>query len=62
MILCDRCGKKMQVTDTMSTIGVCIKIMADDKDRDIVLEQFGKYAYKDNWNFCFECWINSLLR
>jgi len=68
-ILCDGCGKNMHSDElNCSIIGVSIRVdlpddWAKNKDkqtRTFLQQQLGKYEGDYNYQFCYECWLNSL--
>lgn len=61
-ILCDKCGKNMQSASGCTVIGVAISFKHSiEAESEHIKKQFGKYAEKNNWNFCYECWLDSLM-
>lgn len=69
---CERCGKNMTYTDsalsvdvaTHSIVGTSIIIRCETENKETIerfKEQLGKYSLNKEYNFCFECWLDSLM-
>ena len=62
---CVKCGKEMESPSGISIIGIHIRLaLGDDatqEDMDFIREQFGKYDIKKPYDFCYECWLDSLF-
>jgi hypothetical protein len=61
---CDKCNKEMTNPKTNVThIGYKIAIGEVDKDtKEFLLEQFGKYSDKEEYNFCWECFLDTFMK
>ena len=74
---CSKCGKCMTDERGVSLIGISIQYVIADKETGdssahfvnitreqnevFVKEQFGKYAAENKYQFCWECWLDSLM-
>ena len=63
---CDGCGKEMspKTENGETIIGCCIQSKADRMNEEAieyVQAQFGKYELNREYNFCYECWLDSLM-
>jgi len=69
---CDRCGKEMGIKEEIGDrvifhsdiVGVSIDSHTDemsDDDIENMKRQFGKYEINRSYNFCYECWLDSLM-
>jgi hypothetical protein len=61
-IYCDRCGKCMTDEDGGSFVGVCLTVNVIDRPETFVQAQLGKYEIGRSYSFCWECWLDSLMR
>ncbi|MCK5607096.1 hypothetical protein KAR91_34750 [Candidatus Pacearchaeota archaeon] len=64
-LLCDRCDKNMTDEHGNSTIGCQLELRVETGDRDLVEhyeKQLGKYRLNRIYHFCWECWLDSLMR
>lgn len=64
-LLCCKCGKNMNYKGS-SVIGVSIslKVYPDFDDKGYInhiKKQLGKYEIGKDYNFCCECWLDSLF-
>jgi len=61
---CDKCGKDMSYR-TGSLIGLSAGVIISHNNSDeenlFFKKQLGKYADKDNYNFCYECLIDAMM-
>ena len=59
---CSRCHKLMSDKDGSSTIGASITVTVDPpNDPTFMQKQMGKYGINRTYNFCWECWLDSLF-
>ena len=61
---CNRCGKEMTDENGFSLTGFSLVIRweADsDSNKAFYEKQMGKYELDREYNFCFECWLGSLM-
>ncbi len=62
-MICDKCGKNMKSSSGFNMVGVSLQFYLNVPGEDEHFKkQFGKYNHKNVWNFCYECWIDSLMR
>ena len=62
MKYCSGCGRCLTSDDGETIIGLSIKLSGLDKSPQL-REQLGKYntgAFEQEWNFCYECFLDSL--
>ena len=63
-IRCSRCNKLMTHSDGTNLVGLSITFKfggLDEEYKKFYKKQLGKYAENKDYNFCFECWIDSLM-
>ena len=63
--LCERCGKNMTDESGMTCIAVQVRVSvsigAGSLTEDFYREQLGKYELDHVYNFCWECYLDSLM-
>ena len=61
--LCDKCGKDMANPEGHMAIGVMIGAVphGEHEQHEYMKRQFGKYDLGKIYNFCYECWLDSLF-
>lgn len=59
---CDKCGKNME-SENGTSVGMMIQVSPanNDKEREFLDRQFGKYAGKPQFGFCFECFVDAMM-
>ena len=60
MKYCDRCKKELTDKDGVDNIGISIEIWGKEK-REFCQKLLGKYEMDRAYNFCYECWLDSLF-
>ena len=62
---CAKCGKEMVDKNGVSMTGISLTFRADVKATDEELKfykkQIGKYELDRSYEFCWECWLDSLM-
>ncbi len=59
---CDRCEKEMTAENDSSIIGFSITVRCENESSlEFYQKQMGKYKLDKDYNFCFECLIDSLM-
>ena len=59
---CDKCGKNMKKPDTEENwIGCSMGFSCEPGQEDFFQKQLGKYQIGKTYNFCYECWLDSLF-
>jgi len=61
---CVKCGKEMTDDSGMPNIGISININVtgpESRERMNMQKQFGKYDIDKVYQFCWECWLDSLF-
>lgn len=60
---CAKCGKEMTDDDGVSMTGISFNASVYEEAKfDFMKKQLGKYTPSKTYNFCFECWLDSLFR
>ncbi len=60
---CSRCKKSMtNDKDGSTTIGMILEVKFESgQDDTFIKEQLGKYEINKAYQFCWECWLDSLM-
>ncbi|MFH1616469.1 MAG: hypothetical protein ABIG61_15450 [Planctomycetota bacterium] len=59
---CVKCGKNMTDEDGGTTIGISLELTVEPGQPDAFLKmQLGKYEVNKRYEFCWECWLDSLF-
>ena len=63
MINCAKCNKELEDEKGQSVIGMSIRVTKTDfkDDTDFLRKQLGKYQLYKDYNFCFECLLDTLM-
>lgn len=65
LIHCEGCGRSLTDENGSSIIGVSITVTVKDDEAqintDFIKRQMGKYEINKSYNFCYECWLDSLM-
>lgn len=63
---CDKCGKEMADENGHTLAGLTIEVSTTENASPEMIaaarRQVGKYQLNREYSFCFECWIDSLMR
>ena len=61
---CDKCKKNMTDSDGASVIGLSIRVDVKNspkRTQEFFEKQLGKFSVNRDYNFCYECWLDSLF-
>jgi hypothetical protein len=62
---CSKCDKPMTDEHGTTVVGVSISVTAEEgalpEKVAFVKKQLGKYALNHDYEFCYECWLDSLF-
>ena len=62
MINCAKCNKELEDEKGQSITGMMIRITASGNiSPEFVQKQMGKYEIGKDYNFCFECLLDTLM-
>ena len=63
MINCSKCNKELEDEKGQSLTGMHIRIHSSDpiNDMEFLQKQMGKYEIGKDYNFCFECLLDTLM-
>ena len=60
---CERCNKELEDEKGNSHAGmvVCVRNISLSNDTEFLQKQMGKYEVGKDYNFCFECLLDTLM-
>lgn len=59
---CSKCKKCLTSEKDTTMIGMHFMVSGNtEPEEGFIQEQFGKYDYKEEYNFCYECWLDAMF-